>query len=260
MKLYSIKDWEKNFEVRDTNRVDGPLKWVPVPTKTDGFGFSRMAAEKDFVQLLACWYMMLGIAAKQERTHRGRLMRDERPLSVHDMSIVARLPESMMQRAVDFFSDPIQGWLSVTEISVASPVKEPTELTMGKNDSHISDAKCASTDQRNAICAPTGQDRTGQDITHTESAPAKPSRVFVAPTPEEVEAYSREIKYPLDGQAWCDSYAQKGWLVGRAKMKDWRAAVRNWKANEWRPNSGSQSASRLPDNLRDPDPIISPSP
>jgi hypothetical protein len=49
-----------------------------------------------------------------------------------------------------------------------------------------------------------------------------------------VTLYSAEIEYPMDGQKWCDTYAQKGWVVsGKAKMKDWKAAVRNWKANEW---------------------------
>jgi hypothetical protein len=70
--------------------------------------------------------------------------------------------------------------------------------------------------------------------------PAKPARVFVPPTPDEVSAYSAKIGYPMEGQAWCDSYAQKGWTVGRNKMKDWHAAVRNWKANGWKPN-GSPS-------------------
>jgi hypothetical protein len=59
-------------------------------------------------------------------------------------------------------------------------------------------------------------------------------RVFVPPSADEVSKYSADIGYPLDGQAWCDSYAQKGWGVGRARMKDWRAAVRNWKANGWK--------------------------
>ena len=63
-----------------------------------------------------------------------------------------------------------------------------------------------------------------------------PSRRIIPPTPEQVTAYSIEIGYPLDGQAWCDSYAQKGWTVGKVKMKDWQAAVRNWKANGWKPN------------------------
>jgi hypothetical protein len=59
------------------------------------------------------------------------------------------------------------------------------------------------------------------------------SRVFTPPSADEVARYADDIGYPLDGQAWCDSYAQKGWMVGRAKMKDWKAAVRNWKAHGW---------------------------
>lgn len=57
---------------------------------------------------------------------------------------------------------------------------------------------------------------------------------FTPPSPEQVEAYSREIGYPLDGQAWCDFYERKGWKVGSAKMKKWEAAVRNWKAQGWK--------------------------
>jgi len=80
------------------------------------------------------------------------------------------------------------------------------------------------------------------------SAPAR--RVFSPPSPEEVTAYAAEIGYPLDGQAWCDSYAQKGWLVGKAKMKDWRAAVRNWKRNGWRPGA---SMNGRPNHLARPE-------
>ena len=54
----------------------------------------------------------------------------------------------------------------------------------------------------------------------------------VPPPPEAVTAYSASIGYPMDGKKWCDSYALKGWIVsGKTKMKDWKAAVRNWKAN-----------------------------
>jgi hypothetical protein len=59
------------------------------------------------------------------------------------------------------------------------------------------------------------------------------SRVFVPPSADEVARYAADIGYQLDGQAWCDSYAQKGWMVGRTRMKDWKAAVRNWKAHGW---------------------------
>lgn len=55
----------------------------------------------------------------------------------------------------------------------------------------------------------------------------------IPPSPADVTRYSASIGYPLDGQAWCDCYAQKGWVVGKTKMKDWQAAVRSWKANRW---------------------------
>lgn len=55
----------------------------------------------------------------------------------------------------------------------------------------------------------------------------------IPPTPEEVTAYSASIGYPLDGASFCDSYEAKGWQVGKVKMKNWQAAVRNWKQNNW---------------------------
>ena len=71
---------------------------------------------------------------------------------------------------------------------------------------------------------------------------------FVPPTPEAVEAYSKEIGWPMIGQAWCDSYQQKGWMCGKSKMKDWQAAVRNWKQNGWtpaQPAKGKQKANSV---------------
>jgi len=62
------------------------------------------------------------------------------------------------------------------------------------------------------------------------------ARSFAIPTPEEISEYSQSIGYPLDGQAWCDSYEQKGWMVGKNRMKSWKAAVRTWKTNGYQFN------------------------
>ena len=69
----------------------------------------------------------------------------------------------------------------------------------------------------------------------------------IPPSPEAVTEYSRSIGYPLDGQAWCDSYAAKGWMIGKNRMKDWHATVRNWKTNHWKPGeslNGTQNTDR----------------
>jgi hypothetical protein len=57
----------------------------------------------------------------------------------------------------------------------------------------------------------------------------KPVRVFVKPTPGEVEAYANAIGFKISGSQFCDFYGSKGWVVGRSPMKDWKAAVRTWK-------------------------------
>lgn len=57
----------------------------------------------------------------------------------------------------------------------------------------------------------------------------KMNKKFKIPAPDEVTAYAASIGYELEGDAFCDFYASKGWMVGRNKMKDWQAAVRTWK-------------------------------
>lgn len=53
-------------------------------------------------------------------------------------------------------------------------------------------------------------------------------RSFVPPTVEEVESYCRERKNGISGQSFVDFYTSKNWKIGKDKMADWEAAVRNW--------------------------------
>lgn len=57
-------------------------------------------------------------------------------------------------------------------------------------------------------------------------------KVFVPPTAEEVLAYATEAKLPLNVTEFMDFYTEKGWMVGKTKMKDWKAAARR-AAREW---------------------------
>lgn len=52
--------------------------------------------------------------------------------------------------------------------------------------------------------------------------------IFVPPTIEEIKDYCQERNNGVDAEKWYDFYASKGWMVGRNKMKDWKACVRTW--------------------------------
>lgn len=57
---------------------------------------------------------------------------------------------------------------------------------------------------------------------------------FSAPSVEEVAVYCKEHGYTIDAQMFVDFYTAKGWMVGKNKMKDWKAAVRTWERNKTR--------------------------
>ena len=52
--------------------------------------------------------------------------------------------------------------------------------------------------------------------------------IFKQPTIEQVKAYCLERNKGVDPERWFDFYVSKGWLVGKTKMKDWKASVRTW--------------------------------
>ncbi len=67
-----------------------------------------------------------------------------------------------------------------------------------------------------------------------DSSEEKPKRkVFKKPTVEEIADYCREKGYTLtEPQAFYDYHESGGWMVGRKKMQDWKAAVRTWERKE----------------------------
>lgn len=48
------------------------------------------------------------------------------------------------------------------------------------------------------------------------------------PSLEELKAYCSERSNGVDPETFFDFYEAKGWKVGNAPMKDWKAAVRTW--------------------------------
>ena len=58
------------------------------------------------------------------------------------------------------------------------------------------------------------------------------SKRFVKPTVEKIQEYCDERNNGIDAQYFYDYYEARGWLVGKAHMKDWMATVRTWERNE----------------------------
>ena len=59
---------------------------------------------------------------------------------------------------------------------------------------------------------------------------SKKEKAFKKPTIEEISAYCKERNNSIDPQMFYDFYESKGWMVGKNKMKDWKAACRTWES------------------------------
>ena len=54
---------------------------------------------------------------------------------------------------------------------------------------------------------------------------------FTPPSVDEVSDYCNQRNNSVDAETFIDFYQAKGWMVGKNKMKDWKACVRTWETN-----------------------------
>lgn len=55
---------------------------------------------------------------------------------------------------------------------------------------------------------------------------------FVPPSLDEISAYISEKGYSVDAERFFNFYEAKGWMIGKNRMKSWKAAVANWEKDE----------------------------
>lgn len=76
----------------------------------------------------------------------------------------------------------------------------------------------------------TGKDSIGKDS--KDKVRLGNNMRFTPPTIQDVKAYCIERGNEVNPERFIDFYESKGWMVGKNKMKDWKAAVRNWERKE----------------------------
>lgn len=92
-----------------------------------------------------------------------------------------------------------------------------------------------------------GKDRIGQD-NKEQNAPTgagahtregKKPVFFSPPTIDEIQEYCRSRNNNVDPEQFYDFYESKGWMIGKNRMKDWKAAVRTWERDRDRASPGA---------------------
>ena len=129
----------------------------------------------------------------------------------------------------------IHNYIRSDRLKATNYEEERASLTLKKNGAYsLSDGcqsnvsqvsgRCQSDDSQ--MSAQNRLDKNRLDEISVESAPN--SQRFVAPSVSEVKQYIEEKGYHVDAEQFVDFYDSKGWMVGKNKMKDWKASVRTW--------------------------------
>jgi len=66
---------------------------------------------------------------------------------------------------------------------------------------------------------------------------------FVKPTISDIKKYCLERKNNVDCETFYDFYESKGWLIGKNKMKSWKACIRTWEKRNTKTNTNDRTTS-----------------
>jgi hypothetical protein len=65
---------------------------------------------------------------------------------------------------------------------------------------------------------------------------------------EEVKQYCHDRNNQVNPEAFFDFYSSKGWMVGKNKMKDWKACVRTWERRDAKPTETNYTQRQYTDD------------
>lgn len=133
---------------------------------------------------------------------------------------------------------------SLGNISNATGISIQTIRTILKKLEKTNEIEVKSTSQFTIVtiskydCYQDENDNTNKPLTNNQQATnkqlttnkndKKERMLFIVPSLQEVSGYCQERNNNVDSQKFFDFYESKGWMVGKNKMKDWKAAVRTW--------------------------------
>lgn len=233
------------------------VKWIKIVT--DVFDDEKLILIESMPEadsIIVIWFKLLCLAGKQNRD--GLLMLNDKIAYTDEMlATVFRRPINTVRLALQTFERfamieivdgtiCIANWEKHQNASKLAELREYNRIAQQKsrarrkllpavNDSqeNVNDSQDTDID----IEEDKEEDKENKSVSQAKTRTTR----FTPPTLDEVRSYCAERKNSVDAQRFVDYYTSNGWLVGKNKMKDWRAAVRTWERN----NTSSSKASGI---------------
>ena len=224
------------------------VKWIKITT--DIFNDEKMLlieSMPDSDSIIVIWFKLLALAGK---SNNGGLvmMSDKVPYTKEMLPILFRRKATVVELALHTF---VQfGMIEILDndtILISNwekhqNVDQLEKIRIGQRERQKEYRKR----QKKKVMLPLHNSNTLESsISNSKSTSnsniKKSSKRFIIPTIKEIEDYCNERKNNVSPNKFFDFYESKGWLVGKNKMKNWKAAVRTWESNN-NPNNTPRSS------------------
>ena len=87
-------------------------------------------------------------------------------------------------------------------------------------------------------------DNTNINITNTNLTDSNTKGSFVKPTIIDINEYCKERKNNVDADTFFNFYESKDWLIGKNKMKNWKACIITWEKSRNNKNKDNTTSHR----------------
>ena len=227
----------------------GEIKWIKLTTDMfDNRKIRHLRRLPEGNNIVLIWVMLLTMAGRcnaggmifltENIPYTPKMLADE--LSFEESTVVLALKSleqlGMIYADNGFFS--IAGWQEHQNIEGMEKVREQNRLRKQRQrekDSLLLESHVTSRDSH-ATDIDIEEDIDIDNIKRKKYI-KKEKEPFHPPTLEDVEEYCQSRNNGIDAQHFIDYYTARGWMLGKEKMKDWKAAVRTWeKRNKEKPD------------------------
>lgn len=232
------------------------VKWIKIITDIfDDEKILLIEGLPDKDSIIVIWFKLLCLAGKQNNNG-VFIMNDKIAYTDEMLSTIFRRPINTVRLAITTFEQ--YGMIEVIDgvITIPNWGKHQTLDKIEKKNEYQKEYMREYREKQKQIACKTNSNtnsKTNVSLLEEEleldkeldkdikDNRAKSTR-FVPPTLEEVQDYCLERNNKVDVERFIDFYTSKGWMVGKSKMKDWKACVRTWE----RSNSTSTQQTQKP--------------
>lgn len=243
------------------------VEWVKITTSMfDNRKIRHLRRLPDGNNIVLIWVMLLTMAGRcnaggmifltENIPYTPKMLADELDFEENTVILALNALEQLQMIVMDgsFFS--VAGWEEYQNIEGLDKIREQNRLRKQRQrerqkllagDSHVTvtDGHATEEEKEEDKDNKNKKDNMGDpaDAPERKRSTRKP---FNPPTVEEVRAYCVERENSIDPEAFVDFYASKGWMIGKNKMKDWKAAVRTWEQGDKRKGVKNSGGNRKP--------------